>query len=166
MPLDQQSRRDLGRAANRKGKDTEQAVARYMRENGWPQAQRRVRAGWNNHGRRHADQGDLDGIHPLTNQTKASSTRLTNTGIREALAETADQAVHSGSDLGFLIERRDGKANPADWWFWIYLGDLHYLIVRDRDTMITEPNLSLTPVRLLFGDAIPILHRAGYGNPT
>ncbi|WP_394360706.1 hypothetical protein [Amycolatopsis sp. SB7-3] len=83
------------------------------------------------------------------------------------LGQTAEQAVTAGADYGVLVQRRDGKSDPGDWWVWLPAGDLAALIETARDpeiVQVTDPRHTM-PVRLELADLLPLLHAAGYGEP-
>ncbi len=162
--LDRRSRAEIGRSANRKGKDAEQAVARFLREHGWPDAQRTVRTGWKSGDTRSRDRGDVDGTPGICWQVKTSVEDFTDTRVLRVLAATADQAVASGADLGIVVQRRNGAADPGRWWTWTTAGDLLALAdaARNPDVLtVPEPHLSF-PVRLMLADLVPLLHAAGH----
>ena len=162
QPLDRRTRREIGRAANRKGKDAEQAVARYLREHGWPDAQRTVRTGWKSGEHHSRDRGDIDGTPGICWQVKTSVDDFTDTRVLRVLAATADQAVASGADLGIVVQRRNGAADPGRWWTWTTAGDLLALAeaARNPDLLaVSEPHLNV-PVRTMLADLVPLLHAA------
>ncbi|WP_158884068.1 hypothetical protein [Amycolatopsis anabasis] len=166
--LDRRTRADIGRAANNKGKEAERAVARYLREHGWPDAQRMVRTGWKTGDRASRDRGDIDGTPGLCWQVKTSAGDFTDHRVLDVLAETADQAVASGADYGIAVERRAGKTNPGRWWAWMPAGDLYNLVENARypDVLTASgPDLNV-PVRLLLRDVVTLLNAAGYGAPA
>lgn len=163
--LDSRTRAEIGRSSNNRGKEAEQRVARYLAANGWPAAKRTVRTGWRVGDKVARDCGDIDGIGSLCCQVKVRSTELSDNGIKDVLAQAADQAVAAGADLGFVVERRAGKSDPEHWWSWLYVGDLYVLIESERDPnvlVVTMPQMNL-PTRLRLGDLVTLLHRAGYG---
>ncbi|GAA1962066.1 hypothetical protein [Amycolatopsis minnesotensis] len=166
--LDRQTRAEIGRSSNRRGKEAEQAVARWLREHGWPDAQRMVRTGWKVGDRRSRDHGDIDNTPRLAWQVKISPEDFTDSRVLVVLAATADQAVASGADYGIAIERRVGKTDPGRWWAWITAGDLYALAETARNPFVLavpQPVLEM-PVRLLLRDLVPLLHAAGYGIPA
>ncbi|MFK0249254.1 hypothetical protein ACIQUM_31535 [Amycolatopsis azurea] len=83
------------------------------------------------------------------------------------LGQTTGQAVAAGADYGVLVQRRDGKSDPGDWWVWLPAGDLAALIETSRDpeiVRVADPRHTM-PVRLELADLLPLLHAAGYGEP-
>lgn len=163
--LDRQTRAEIGRASHRRGKEAEQALTRWLRTRGWPDAQRTVRTGWRVGDQRSADRGDIDGTPRLAWQVKTAAADFTDTAVLAVLAGTADQAVAAGADYGIVVQRRIGKTDPGRWHAWITAADLHSLIetAREPDRLPTvEPRLD-APVRMLLRDLVPLLHAAGYG---
>jgi hypothetical protein len=163
--LDRAARQTLGKAANAKGKDGELRVANFLRDNGWPQAQRRVKTGWSVTGRASADLGDIDGTPKIAWQVKAGETRDTALVIARLLLEATEQAVAAGADFGFAVVRRLGKADAGSWWAWCTANDLWALIelARDPENVLLAPEAESVPVRLELRDLVRLLRRAGYG---
>lgn len=163
--LDGRTRAEIGRSSNRRGKEAEQAVARYLRENGWPDAQRMVRTGWKVGDRQSRDCGDLDGTPRLCWQVKTSAGDFTDNRVLAVLTATTEQTVASGADYGVTIERRAGKTDPGRWWAWLTARDLHSLMDSAPATVLAAPEHRLdAPVRMLLRDLVPLLHAAGYGH--
>lgn len=161
--LDGRTRAEIGRSANRKGKDAEQAVARYLREHGWPGAQRMVRTGWKVGDQVSRDHGDITGTARLCWQVKTSASDFTDSRVLRVLAGTVDQAVAGGADYGIAIERRAGKTNPGRWFAWLSARDLAALLSPAGATVAGRDETA--PVRMLLEDLVPLLHAAGYGQP-
>ncbi|WP_017972504.1 hypothetical protein [Actinopolyspora halophila] len=150
------TRSDIGRSNARRGKDAERRVANYLREHGFPHAERAVRTGYATDERTVADPGDLTGTPGLVWQVKDAQ--------REQIAqwwhETDQQGDPVGIDLALLVVRRRGHADEGRWWVWLPIVDFTWLA-----TGSYEPR-SLSRERLLrleLGDLVPLLHAAGYG---
>ncbi|WP_370944042.1 hypothetical protein AB5J62_33715 [Amycolatopsis sp. cg5] len=166
--VDRRTRAEIGRSSNRRGKEAEQALSRWLRENGWPDAQRTVRTGWRVGDRQSRDRGDIDGTPRLCWQVKTSAEDFTDNRVLKVLAATAEQATASGADYGIAVERRAGKTDPGRWLAWITAGDLYALAETARNPFVlavAQPLLDV-PVRLLLRDLVPLLHAAGYGSPA
>jgi len=153
------SRAALGRASARKGKETERMVAAYLRDHGWPQAERMVRTGWRNRARTEQDPGDIRGTPSLVGQVK-STPSLSDVDIRRALDETAEQAT--AADYGVLVQRRNGKSDVGRWWAWLPLLDVCALSTGEEKFLSRNGNLD-APLRMQVGALVALLHRAGYG---
>lgn len=158
------SRSATARESRRKGADAERDVAAYLRRSGWPDAERKQDNGWKSGDREKPDAGDVHKTPGLAWQVKAHMYRpMSSADIEAALAATVDQAVVAGADYGVLIERREGKADPAHWWAWLPVSDLASLACADA-TALTGSDLT-APVRTELCHLVALLHRAGYGQP-
>jgi hypothetical protein len=107
------------------GKDTEQAVARWLRGNGFAGAERLVRTGYRVATRESADEGDITGTPGITWQVKSlrPHTRA-ELAVPTWLNETEAQRKAAGSELGFLVVRRWGTTDVGRWWVFQRLGQL------------------------------------------
>jgi hypothetical protein len=88
----------------RKGSETERMVAKYLREQGWPQADRRLREG------RRDDQGDIDGVPLVTIQVK----NVEANRYQEWVTDTLEQRENAGNPLCLLVRRVPRK--PVEQW--------------------------------------------------
>lgn len=143
------------------GTRAETGVVRYLRDHGWPYAERRALAG-------SADLGDITGTPGLVWEVKGGKTaeRATDADIARWIAETEQETANAGADLGVLITKRAGySAARADAWA------AHL----DLGTWwgLTQARLPLPvpivgqPVRMRLSDLLPLLWAAGYGTaPT
>ena len=143
-----------------KGKAAERAVARWLRENGWPQADRAVRTGYRSSLRTSDDPGDIVGTPGLAWQVKDCGT-LT---IPAWMAETATQATASGADFGILVVKQRGKASPGRWFAYVTAWEFHILLGGEKNS--PTPVHADFPVRMELGELVPLLHVAGYGSAT
>lgn len=100
-------------ANGRKGADTERQVAKYLRENGFPQADRRLREG------RADDQGDIDGVPLTVIQVKYWAEKR----LQKWATETLKQRDTAGVPHCLLVVRTphrgisgwDAYAPPRQW---------------------------------------------------
>ncbi len=94
-------------AAKAKGTAAETAVATWLRDNGFPYAERRALAGI-------ADKGDLTGIPGLCVEVKAHA-RL---AIPEWLRELDAEVANSAAAVGLLVVKPKGigVTRVGDWW--------------------------------------------------
>lgn len=146
-----------GRANRRKGADTERAVARYLRTQGFPHAERAVRTSHTTpDGRTTLDPLDIVGIPGVVISVKNDASNQ--------IAKWIDQAErignHHGVDLALLVVRRPGKADTCRWWVWVSL--------RSLARALHGPDVSSLPALsghmcMELGELAPILHAAGYG---
>lgn len=103
----------MANPSKQKGTKCETDTVRYLRANGFPLAERRALAG-------NADRGDILACPGVIVECKHWAT-YTDTDIATWLAETWREKGNANADEALLVIRRNGKANPADWWAWRYL---------------------------------------------
>lgn len=142
------TRSEIGKANNRKGKDRERRVARYLREHGWPFAERRQRTGFATADRTRADQGDLMGTPGIVWQVKDTAQH----NIPAWLEQTEDQRLAAGAQFGVLVVRRNGKADPGQWWAW-----LPAVALFEGLAEMSFPALN-RPICLELGHLVPLLY--------
>lgn len=150
------------------GKDTERQVARYLRENGWPGAERRVRTGFRVFGREVADEGDIVGT-PFCWQVKSlRPAARAELAVPKWLAETEAQRIVSCAPLGFLVVRRWGTTDVGRWWSFTRLGQLHSMLTGFAlDAMAAQPEWqvpALLPVRMDMASLTGLLHQLGWAD--
>lgn len=158
-----------GKRNRRAGHDAERQFANYLAVNGWPDAKRRDATGWRSSSSTRADIGDIDGCERLVWQLKYHDKNhsMTDTQIRQAWRDAQEQAIAAAADFGILVERRPGKADPGNWWAWMSLWDANALQAAADGTEPVRPRPEFNvPARFLVCDLVPILHAAGYGDPT
>jgi hypothetical protein len=140
-------------AANRRrGSTAELAVAKYLRTVGFPGAERAVRTGYRTPTHTSQDPGDIAGIPGLVISIKDAQVERLTSWLTEVRLMTAN-----GGELGLLIHKRRGHANPAAWWCWLLEADYAQLLGGTSDAQ--------HPIRVQLGHLIPHLHTAGYGTP-
>lgn len=140
----------------------ETAVVRWIRNNGWPHAERRALAG-------STDLGDVVGMPGICVEIKAGkAAEVSADGAllcwqQQTLAETA----HSGADLGLLVTKRKGvAANVGRWWAWMRVSDITWLRLGGPTSSHDEPQDGPDPwVRMTVDEALALLRHAGYGSP-
>jgi Holliday junction resolvase len=98
--------------AKQKGTAAETAVVRYLREVGWPYAERLALSG-------NKDRGDVTGLPGIVVEVKACKTWDLAGWIKELQAEMKN----AGADIGVLVVKRKGFTDPADW-YWITIGSV------------------------------------------
>jgi hypothetical protein len=143
------------------GTAAETAVVRALRANGFPNAERRVLHGV-------LDQGDVTGTPGIAwevkggKQAKTASDYDIEIWIGEALAE----CDNAREDYGVLVVQRAGvgPANADRWWAYVTANTLTAL--NRCDEWVDDGRFDdSAPARLLLRDLLPILRRAGYGEP-
>lgn len=142
--------------ANDVGKDTEQRVARWLRDNGFPHAERTVRTGYRTAAREVVDAGDIDGTPGIVWQVKSlrPATRA-EVAVDGWMVETERQRATSGAAVGVLVVRRWGTTDVGRWWA--------FLPAYVWSTAAVPP---LTPSRLEVRHAVALLHACGYGDAS
>lgn len=140
------------------GRDAENAVAYYLRANGWPEVERRAQRG-------SKDAGDLTGTPGLCIEVKGGDAAryASDLLVADWLDETEKERVNARADIGMLVLQRRGvgPTNAGRWWAVMRLGDM--LALRDPST---PAEMRCTwPIRLLLADAVQLLRAAGYGDP-
>jgi len=137
--------RDIGTVA-------ETAVVRYLRANGWPNAERRALRGA-------YDCGDVTGTPGVCWEVKAGQAASTASDGQVALwlAETETERVNAKADIGILVLRRAGISgrNCGRWWA---IMPLQVVDVR------APLRHRIDPVRLHLSTAVTLLHSYGYGD--
>lgn len=165
----------MTKAHRDRGVATEQLAARFLREHGFPGAERAVKTGLRTVDRAVADPGDLTGTPGLVWQIKALKplTAAENL-VPRWMVETEQQRAAAHADLGLLVVRRDQR--PAEQWFaFLPLPDLHGLcgVTEDGRVRLDNPGpwgddrdaFVRWPARLYLGDLVTLLRVCGYGDP-
>lgn len=145
--------KDIGTAA-------ETAVVRWLRNNGWPQAERRALRGTD-------DAGDITGTIGLAWEIKAGQAAHTASDqqIEQWMRETETERENAGAEFGFLILRRKGKGDPGQWWAWVWLADLMAIASAYRHPRVSPFPAGDPPVRVTLAHLVTELRAAGYGEP-
>lgn len=103
------------------GRETEQAVARFLRRY-WPDATRAVRTAWATQDGESADPGDLYGV-PFAVQVKGHKRGAPQFVPGKELAdiweEANSQALASGLPFAVIIEKRQQCADVGRWYAWL-----------------------------------------------
>lgn len=147
--------------SNDVGKDTEQRVARWLRDNGHPHAERTVRTGYRTADRTLVDGGDIDGTPGICWQVKSlrPATRA-ETSVVGWLAELEDQRAAAKADVGILVVRRWGTTDVGRWWAFLDTVDL---IQAAGGLVAALPADIVMPVRMEMRHAVLLLAAWGYG---
>ena len=88
-----------------KGSAAERAVAAWLRENGYPYAER-TRAGWTD------DRGDIDGLPGVCIEVK-NEKRI---DLPQYLRELAREIENARADTGVVIVKRRGISDAGQWY--------------------------------------------------
>jgi len=91
--------------AKAKGTAAETAVVRYLKDHGFPHAERRALHGT-------ADKGDITGCGPVVFEVKNHKTMDLAGWIKELETEMSNAAV----DTGAVIAKKRGTTDPGEWY--------------------------------------------------
>ncbi|MCP3799761.1 hypothetical protein NLX83_10875 [Allokutzneria sp. A3M-2-11 16] len=149
----------LGAANRRRGAEAERKVAGWLRDHGFPGAERAVRTGFTTGGRTVADPGDITGTPALVWQVKDQAREAVEAWLDETEQQRLGGPGTVPADLGLLVVRRRGKADVGRWWVWLPAAQLVALVADARTPAVSRP------VRMELGDLVPLLRAAGYGEP-
>lgn len=148
--------RDIGTAA-------ESAVVRYLRNAGFPHAERRSLRGT-------LDAGDITGTPGLAWEVKggAAAKGASDGLVAQWLADTERERLNARAGIGVLVLARSGigPANAGRWWAVLQVPVVVELLAggeasawwRDR-----APALGTQPTRVHLSTAVRMLHVSGYG---
>lgn len=148
-----------GRSNREKGAVAERQLVNWLRDNGWPGAERAVRTGYRTATRTSADPGDVTGTPGLVWQMKYTA-RFEEPGVYAAnLAETEAQRAAAGADHGLLVQRRSGTADVGKWWVHVTGRSFAVLLTGQE-----APEFDCV-ARVTLAEFAVLLRRAGYGTP-
>ena len=150
----------LGAANRRRGIQAERDLARWLRGNGFPHAERAVRTGFRAADRTSADPGDIAGTPGIVWSVKDCAAEQITKWLVELDGMQGDAGT---SGFALLVVKRRGSADPGRWWCWLDLVDV-LLLAMPPGTSV--PNTPLHPIRSEVGRIVPLLHAAGYGDPA
>lgn len=133
----------------------ERAVVAYLREHGFPHAERRALAGAE-------DRGDITGTPGIVWEVKAGRAAETAADglVADWLHETQRERDNARAAYGVLVLKRPGygPSRAASWWAVWPLGVLAPPHLRD---MVDQ----LAPVRMHLSTVVELLRSSGYGQP-
>jgi G:T-mismatch repair DNA endonuclease (very short patch repair protein) len=88
-----------------KGTAAETAVVRYLREHGFPHAERRALHGT-------ADKGDITGAGQVVWEVKNHK----QLSLAEWIKELEAEMTNAGVDVGAVIAKKRGTTDPGEWY--------------------------------------------------
>lgn len=88
-----------------KGTAAETAVVKYLRDNGFPYAERRALHGTN-------DKGDITGCGPIVFEVKDHGTLK----LSEWLSELREEMINADAQTGAVVAKKRGTLKVADWY--------------------------------------------------
>lgn len=147
-----------GATNRRRGIVAERDLVRWLRVNGWPQAERSVVTGYRTATRQRPDGGDITGTPGIVWSLKDHAT--------ERIADwwTELEAMQGGPTVRLLVVKRRGHADPGLWWCWLTLAELVDLF--PTKDPVSEDITVHGLVRAQLNVVAPILHMAGYGDQS
>jgi len=95
----------MSSAAKQKGSKAELDVVKYLKENGWKYADRRL-AGSS------LDKGDISGINGVVFEVKNQA----KMDLAGWTGELVDEIRNANAEVGAVVHKRRGKINVGDWY--------------------------------------------------
>lgn len=139
------------------GTTFESQVVAYLRDNGFPQAERRALAG-------STDLGDVTGCPGLVIECKGgkAAENASDGQVDAWLLETDRERANAGADIGVLVMKRKaiGAGNAGRWWAVMDLG-----VMVDIVGPTWGYEVGSCPVRMHLANATSLLRDVGYGAP-
>ena len=111
-----------------KGSTAERDVVDFLRDNGFPYAERRL-AGSSK------DRGDVAGVPGVVLEVKNQAQQTLAAWVDEALLEQAND----GADFGVVVHKRRGKGNAGEWYATFTLAQFARLLVQAGYGTAKEP---------------------------
>lgn len=140
-----------GRRPKDIGTEAETAVVRYLRDNGWPHAERRALSGAK-------DLGDITGCPALVWEVKggAAAKSAGPKDVDRWLDETETERLNASADIGILVKARAGYGvrRVGMWWAVVPL----MVVVAEP-----APELEAEHAWMTMDTAVRWLHWTGYG---
>lgn len=153
------SRAQIGKASVERAKADERAVAAFLRENGYPDAERAVRTGFKSVGERGSDPGDICNTPGLVVSVKSyPDVAEVDRTVPAWLAELDRMKTADLDPVRLLIVHRFGKSDVGDWWAhqWAFqFAELAGTRVESDDMV----GLAF-PVRTMVRHALPLVRAA------
>ena len=150
------------------GTAAETAVMKYLRLNGFPNAERRALRGT-------YDAGDITGCDRLCFEVKAGEAAFTadDRTINIWMEQTEKETDYAKAHYGILVVRRRGKGSPGDWWAYMQSTEFASLIdlasanasSSNRQT-VDFSSADDFPIRCHLSSMIKLVRKAGYGEPN
>jgi hypothetical protein len=140
------------------GTTAETAVVRYLRANGFPQAERRALAGA-------LDLGDIVGVPGAVIEVKGGKAAevASDSQVTAWMAETELERRNARAEVGLLVRKRKavGASNAGQWHAHL---DTHTVAALTDPNSITYPDAPRLVLTLTLAGAVKLLRWAGYGD--
>lgn len=108
-----------------KGSSFERLVADYLKANGFPYADRRVKNG-------SKDRGDIGGVHANGQPVVFEAKNTTRISLGTWAAEAEVERVNDEALAGVIVHKRHGKGKAEDQWVTMTLADLTAILTGKR----------------------------------
>ena len=108
-----------------KGSSFERLVADYLKANGFPFSDRRVKSGAK-------DRGDVGGVHAHGQGVVIEAKNTTRISLGTWAAEAEQERVNDEALAGVVIHKRHGKGKAEDQWVTLTLRDLVAILTGTR----------------------------------
>jgi hypothetical protein len=108
-----------------KGSSFERLVADYLKSNGFPFADRRVKNGAK-------DRGDIGGVHVHGASVVFEAKNTARTSLGTWAAEAEVERVNDEALAGVIVHKRHGKGKAQDQWVTMTLADLTAILTGKR----------------------------------
>ena len=145
-----------------KGTKAESAVVAWLRDNGFPHADRQP-------GRGSRDQGDIDVCPGIIAEVKAY--KLPGTGLPGPallavwMRQTETERTHADADIAFLVVKRPGTTDVSRWLAYVTAWTLAELIYPRMSSAAHESPACHDPVCLSMASLAALLRADGWGDP-
>lgn len=103
----------------------ERLVADYLRDNGFPFADRRVKTGA-------LDRGDVGGVHVHDQRVAVEVKNTAKISLGTWCAEAEVERVNDGALAGVVVHKRHGKGQAGDQWVTLTLRDFTAILTGKR----------------------------------
>jgi hypothetical protein len=108
-----------------KGSSFERLVADYLKANGFPFADRRVKSGAK-------DRGDIGGVHVHGQPVVFEAKNTTRISLGTWAAEAETERLNDDALAGVIVHKRHGRGKPEDQWVTMTLADLTAILTGKR----------------------------------
>ena len=142
-----------------KGTAAETAIVRWLRNNGYPTAERRALSG-------NQDKGDILAGPGLVIEVKnrrggAGYGQPGPSELGTWMAQAAADKANARADLCPLIVKRVGTTDVGKWWLYLTAGEVAFLLDSGLDVTLPRPS---APLCMSVADGFALLRVAGYGD--
>lgn len=108
-----------------KGSSFERLVADFLKDHGFPFADRRVKTG-------RKDTGDVGGVHIHGQRVTIEAKNTVRIGLATWASEAEVERFNDGALAGVIVHKRHGKGKAEDQWVTMTLADFTALLTGKR----------------------------------